>query len=250
MRDNQPLMLAILFAGAAIAGALVFFSTQFGISNSNKEEILQIVDEYTVGAIKGDIIPGQYQDDYTAPTPPAAPQPETITADDDAMLGDAKAELTIIEFSDYECPFCKKFIDGAYQDIKSKYVKTGKVNLVFRDFPLSFHEGAVPAALAAECAKEQGDDTTYFAYHDLLFADQKLDRESLISYASKLNLDKEQFTSCLDDQKYLDEIQKDFKDGQIAGINGTPAFIIDGKVISGAQPFSVFQAAIDEALAK
>jgi len=248
--NDKVLMGAIIFAGVAIASALIFFALQFGGGTggllggggANEEEVLKIVDSYVVDLMANEIIPGQYQDDYVSP--------DEIGIENDAILGDKNAPLTIIEFSDYQCPFCKKFIDDAYQDIKKEYIETGKANLVFRDFPLGFHENALPAALAAECAKDQGTDETYYSYHDKLFAEQKLDREALITYASELDLDTEEFTSCLDDQKFLDEVQKDMAEAQSAGISGTPGFLINGKVISGAQPFPAFKAAIDAALAE
>jgi len=242
-KENQPLLIAIIFTGAIIAAALVFFATQFaGNSGGNEDEVLKIVDSYVMDLMANEIIPGQYQDDYVSPA--------EIGVDDDAILGDENAKLTILEFSDYECPFCKKFVDGAYPEIKEKYIDTGKVNLVFRDFPLGFHKDAMAASLAAECAKDQGSDETYYQYHDKLFAEQKLDRASLISYASELELNTEEFTQCLDDQKFLSEIQHDMEEGQTAGITGTPGFIINGKIISGAQPFEAFEAAIEEALAE
>ena len=169
-------------------------------------------------------------------------------ADDDPFLGDADAPVTIVEFSDYECPFCARFYSQTLSQIKSNYIETGKVKFVYRDFPLGFHQQAVPAALAANCAGEQGK---YFEYHDKLFlgggAAGKTDADYK-TWAEELGLNVAEWETCLSDPAQAAEIQKDFRDGSAAGITGTPGFIINGQLISGAQPFSVFKQIIDAAL--
>jgi protein-disulfide isomerase len=166
--------------------------------------------------------------------------------EDDSVRGDKNAPVTIVEFSDYECPFCARFYADAYQQIKSVYIDTGKVKFVYRDFPLSFHQNAKKAAEAAECAGEQG---MYFEMHDKLFENGVSEGvDSYKKYAMEIGLDQEQFDSCLDSGAMASEVQKDFMDGQKAGVKGTPAFIINGELISGAQPFSVFQETIDSFL--
>ncbi|MBI3334227.1 DsbA family protein [Candidatus Pacearchaeota archaeon] len=180
------------------------------------------------------------------------PSPSGVTAanvdaDDDAVLGDSDAPVTIIEFSDYECPYCGKHYTETYPQLKREYIDTGKVKLVFRDFPLSFHPNALPAALAAECVKEKGGDDAYFAYHDILFENQAtLSTANMKAWADELgyNID-----SCLDSQKYADEVREDTADGSAAGVQGTPSFFINGRQLSGAQPYSAFKQAIDAALA-
>ena len=180
-----------------------------------------------------------------APTPPS-PTAE-VSIDDDAILGNRDAPVTIIEFSDYECPFCGRFHEQTFPQIKEEYIDTGKVRFVFRDFPLSFHENAQKASEAAECADEQGK---FWEYNEILFKNQdKLAVSDLKDYAKGLGLDETEFNSCLDSGKMASEVAKDMSEGQAYGVKGTPAFFINGKLISGAQPLSAFKQAIDAALA-
>lgn len=166
--------------------------------------------------------------------------------DDDAIEGNINAEVTIIEFSDYECPYCEKFYSQTLGQIRTNYVETGKVKIIFRDFPLSFHKNAQKAAEAAECAGEQGK---YYEMHDMLFGYGVVGGvESFKQYAKEIGLNEENFNTCLDSGKMKSEVQKDMSDGQKAGIAGTPAFFINGELITGAQPFSVFEQAIEAAL--
>tara|TARA_Y100000310_G_scaffold345030_1_gene461292 strand:+ start:3769 stop:5034 length:1266 start_codon:yes stop_codon:yes gene_type:complete len=171
-----------------------------------------------------------------------------ISIDDDEIKGDPGAPVTLIEFSDYECPYCARFASQTLVQIDEKYIKTGKVRLVFRDFPLGTHRNAQKAAEAAECAGEQGK---YYEYHDKLFENQKsLSIDNFKAWAGDLDLDIEMFNECLDNSEQADEVKKDLQDGQIAGVSGTPAFFINGKFISGAQPFEVFERIIESELAR
>ena len=183
----------------------------------------------------------------SAPSAPSAP-PVDMKAllDDDAVKGDPKAPVTIIEWSDYECPFCGRFYTETFGQIDEQYIKKGKVKLVYRDFPLSFHQQAQKAAEAAECAGEQGK---YYEMHNLLF-EQGVQGgvPGFKGFARQLGLNQAEFDSCLDSGKMASEIQKDMADGGRVGIQGTPGFIVNGQLISGAQPFSVFQQAIEAAL--
>lgn len=169
------------------------------------------------------------------------------TVDDDVILGDPNAPVTIIEWGDFQCPFCAQLFNTVEKQAREEYVKTGKVRWVYRDFPLSFHPAAMPAALAAECAKDQGK---YWLYHDALFENQAtIETLDYIKLASTLGLNTSTFKQCVDTQKYKDEIAKDTQDGVAAGVEGTPATFINGKLISGAQPYAVFKAEIEAALA-
>jgi len=197
----------------------------------------------TDSAVTGNVVANDAQP--TQPNNPT-PSPVKVEIDDDAVFGDKNAEVTLIEFSDYECPFCGKYYSETYSQIKKAYVDTGKVKIVFRDFPLSFHQNAQKSAEAAECAGEQNK---YFEMHDKLFENQQaLDVVSLKKYAQEIGLNVGDFNACLDSGKMVAEIKKDFADGQAAGVKGTPAFFINGKLLSGAQPFSAFQQAIDAEL--
>ena len=170
-----------------------------------------------------------------------------VSTDDDAVKGEEDAQVTIIEFSDYECPFCQRFYSQTLTQIQSQYIDTGKAKLVYRDFPLSnIHPQAQKAAEAAECAGEQGK---YYEMHDKLFENGvEGGIAGFKQYAQEIGLNTNEFNSCLDSGKMADEISKDFKDGQQVGVQGTPAFFVNGKLISGAQPFSVFQEAIEAEL--
>ncbi|RMF87411.1 MAG: thioredoxin [Nitrospinota bacterium] len=167
-----------------------------------------------------------------------------VSIDDDPIKGDPKAPITIVEFSDFQCPFCKRVLPTLRQ-VLSTY--QGKVRLVYRDFPLrSIHPYAQQGAEAANCAREQGK---FWEYHDAIFGDQEqLTPDKLSTYAQNLGLDMTAFKQCLSSRKYRDEVQKDIDDGERVGVSGTPAFFINGRLLSGAQPFSAFQEIIEEEL--
>lgn len=155
--------------------------------------------------------------------------------------------LEIIAFSDFQCPFCQSFWKGAYQEIKQKYIDTGKIRFVFRHYPLPFHQNAQKAAEAAECANRQGQ---FFPYHDLLFANMQsdgtgLDNASLKKYARDLGLDTTSFNQCLDSGATAEIVKKDFEAGNKAGVSGTPTLFINGKEVIGALPFSEFEKVIE-----
>ncbi len=181
-----------------------------------------------------------------APTPSAAAPTVEVSIDDDAILGDENAPVTIVEFSDYQCPFCGRFHQETLPQIKSQYIDTGKVRLVYRDFPLSFHPEATPAAIAANCAGEQGK---YYEFHDKIFENQaSLGSVSYKQWATELGLDINKWETCLSDPNQAAEIRADFNDGGSYGVQGTPAFFVNGKLVSGAQPFGVFQQLIEAEL--
>ena len=169
------------------------------------------------------------------------------TVDDDAVLGDEDAPVTIIEFSDYQCPFCGRFYSQTLPQIKSQYVDTGKVKIVFRDFPLtSIHPMAQSAAEATECVKKQGGDEAFWKMHDKIFENQaSLNNANLKAWAKEIGYD---ISDCLDSGEMKSEVQKDSQDATAAGGQGTPYFVINGVPISGAQPFANFQQIIEAEL--
>ena len=193
----------------------------------------------------------------TAPSQPTRPNIPTGIAtvsakeleDDDPYLGDKNAPVTIIEFSDFQCPFCARFRSQTFDQIKSEYIDTGKVKFVYRDFPLdSIHPNARPAAEAAQCAYDQDK---FWEYHDKIFENQQsLSAENYKKWATDLGLDTKKFNDCFDSGKYKDEESKDLVDATKSGGQGTPYFIIGKTPVSGAQPFANFQAAIEAELAK
>lgn len=194
---------------------------------------------------------------------PQQPSKGVASVDDDPVLGDKNAPVTIIEFSDYECPFCKRHFDETLPQIVKEYVETGKVKVVYRDFPLSFHDPmATKEAVGANCAREQGGDSKYFQYHDEIFTRTKsngngLSESDLTTIATDLGLNLSVFNTCLSDTSRVDEIKKDIADGISAGASGTPTFVIgkttnsgevEGDLVAGAQPYAAFKAIIDPLL--
>jgi len=162
----------------------------------------------------------------------------------DPVRGNMSNPIVIIAFSDYECPFCKK-AELTIRNIMQKY--DGRVVLIFKDFPLTqIHKDALNAALAAECAREQGK---YWDYHDYLFDNNdKLDIEFLKLYALEFNMSASQFNSCLENQKYKYEIDSDISAAKAAGVSSTPTFFINGISIVGAQPEEEFTKIINSEL--
>jgi len=182
--------------------------------------------------------------------------PKTISIDDDPMRGNPNAKITIVEFSDFQCPFCAKFHSDTLPLLMQNYINTGKVNLVFRDFPIeSIHPNAVPAAHASECADDQGK---FWEMHDMIFENQRnwqnlgvLESVDLFKkYAFDIGINGDEFDSCMSIAKHIDEIKKDLEDGQTYGVTGTPGFFVGNEEVGftkiiGAQPFSSFQRAIE-----
>jgi protein-disulfide isomerase len=209
----------------------------------------------------------------TVPAAPAQPAPAAPSApsnggipgdmielmDDDMKMGLDSAPVIIVEWSDLQCPFCRKFWTESFSQLKTDYIDTGEVQYVFRDFPLGFHAAAQKAAESTECADEQGKG---WEFHDKVYSEQnkqgvnagEFTVSDMKGWAKDIGLDSVKFDACLDSGKYASEVAKDMSDGQAAGIQGTPGFIVgkrDGssvKSISGAQPYSVFKSTIDSLL--
>lgn len=166
-----------------------------------------------------------------------------VSVDDDPSIGPEDAPITIVQFAEYQCPYCGK-AGEAVDQVMEKY--GDKVRMVYRDFPLSFHPRAIPAAVAANCAGDQGK---YWEMHKLLMSDQRaLEDADLTAHATTLQLDLAKWNTCREDPAQAAEVQKDFEDGQAAGVSGTPAFFINGVMLSGAQPYSEFERIIEREL--
>jgi protein-disulfide isomerase len=186
-----------------------------------------------------------------------AAQAGFIGVDDDPVLGNADARVTIIEFGDYQCPICRLFWKETLPRIRKEYVDTGKVKLVFRDFPLPVHSMAVPTAMATECAEDQG---RFWEYHDKVYREQdRRAREGEVAdfrandlkrWAADIKLDPVAFAECLDSGKYKQEVAADYAAAMGVGLGGTPVFFVNGRALFGAQPFAVFQKVIEEELKK
>ncbi len=156
--------------------------------------------------------------------------------------GPADAPVTVVEFTDYQCPFCMRHFRQTYPLLLREY--GDRVRYVVRNFPVI--QNSAKAAEAAECAFDQGK---FWDYHDRLFAgDRSLDRETLERYAEEVGLDKALFNECLESGRKSPVVRRDIEDGRRFGVGGTPAFFINGRVLIGAQPFEVFQYYIEEAL--
>jgi protein-disulfide isomerase len=164
-----------------------------------------------------------------------------VTADTTRVRGNPQAPITIVEFSDFQCPHCRD-AQKTVSDILEKY--RHKVRIAYRDFPLrQAHPQAQQAAEASRCAAEQGK---FWEYHDLLFANQsKLDEFALAEHAGKAGLDVERFSGCLGSGKFKTAVDEDVQAGMTAGVSGTPAFFINGVLVTGAQPVSTFEKIIE-----
>ena len=160
-------------------------------------------------------------------------------------LGAKDAPITMVEFGDFQCPFCRAS-ENSVKEVRQKY--GDKVRLVYMDFPLGIHQHAMDAANAARCAGEQDK---FWQYHDAMFADQsKLAPADLKASAAKLGLDAKKFDACLDKTKYQSQIQQDVAEGTKLGVTGTPTFFINGREITGAQPAQKFEEVIDDEMAR
>jgi len=234
-----------------LVGVASFFAGSY-TSNLNSNQISQEDLDETIAKLELKILQNQL------PTKQASP-PVKISVDDDPIIGNSDAPITIIEFSDFQCPFCARFHTQTLPLILEEYIKQGKVKLVFRDFPIqSIHPNALPASVAAECANDQGK---FREMHDILFEKQnewnKLETTEALSlfseYASSMQLDQKTFDSCLTSGKHIPEIQNDLNDGRDYGVTGTPGFFVGNEKIGftelkGAQPFDSFKKIIDAQL--
>lgn len=179
-------------------------------------------------------------------------EPVDVTVGDLPALGSPSAPVLVVEWGDYQCPFCGRLFEQVEPSIRSQYVETGKVRWAYRDFAFLGQE-SVDAGMAARCANEQGK---FWEYHDKLFNEQSgenqgaFSRDSLKRFARDLGLDTAKFNTCLDSEKYEDAVTADTNAGRDAGVSGTPTTFINGRIVNGAQPLSAFTAIIDEELKK
>ena len=183
------------------------------------------------------VAPTGFSSATNIPKPTGAKVNSQIATTDDPSIGPKNAKVTVVEFSDFQCPYCGE----AFPVIRElEVLYKDKVRFIYRDFPIvSIHDFALGAALAADCANEQGK---FWAYHDKLFTHQEnLDISSLKQYALQVGLDAVKFNKCLDTSKYQSEVESDFNDGVAAGVTGTPTWFIDGKKVEGVLSLDVFK---------
>ena len=160
-------------------------------------------------------------------------------------LGPADAPITIVEFSDYQCPFCRRWHEEVYEQLLAAY--PGKIRMVYRHLPLtSIHPDAQPAAEAAMCA---GDQDAYWPFHNKLFSSDSLSAATFVQYAQELSLNVEDFNACVTERKYKEAVESDIDFAVNLGVRSTPTFFINGLAIVGAQPLEVFKQVIDKELA-
>lgn len=186
-----------------------------------------------------------------APAVPTGPV-DVAERSDAPVIGNKNAEVVMYEFSDFQCPYCARFYKETLPQIKSEYVDTGKVKIVYRHFPLAFHPYAQKTAEAGECAARQGK---FEAMHNSMFENSTSDGinlsvDKLKGYANKIGLNTSKFNSCLDNGDTASVVSKDMADGSAAGVTGTPTFFINGRMLVGAMPFATFKQIIDEELDK
>ncbi len=185
----------------------------------------------------------------TNPTPSPSPSPSPTptpagpvkpVSDKDHILGNKNAKVTLIEYSDFECPFCSRHLPAIKQALKDF---PNDVRLVYRHFPLSFHPQATPAAVASECAAKLGGNDKFWTMHDKLFENQTtLGRDLYVRLAKEMGLKEADFTKCLDsDQDVKTRVSTDMMEGESAGVEGTPATFVNGKLVSGAVPYEMLK---------
>ena len=171
------------------------------------------------------------------------PRVEVAVADGTPFRGPADAPIVLVEYTDFQCPFCTR-IQPTLDEVMKRY--DGKIRHVFKQLPLPMHKEAQLAGAASLCAQDQGK---FWEYHDWLFANQRtLSRESMVAQPGVLGMDAEVFTACLDQGKYLATVRADMAEANSFGITGTPGFLINGRVLTGAQPIEDFEAIIDQEL--
>ncbi len=245
--NNMLKGIVAAIAIAAFLGGFAICSMGDNSDSLSADEIKEMIIK-----VKGSTMPQPTQ----MPNQPSTPQILQISLDDDPVKGDPDAPVTIVEFSDFQCPFCARFSTQTLPVLQEKYIDTGKVKLVYRDFPIDgLHANARPVHIASECADEQGK---FWEYHDVLFENQrqwnKLStsdlRAQLNQYATSMGLDTVSFDSCLLSQSIADEVNADYLQATQYGSTGTPTFFIGNEKngfvkLVGAQPFAAFQKVID-----
>lgn len=238
---------ALMIACLPPANAQVAQQSDPGISRQQADEILnelrqirQLLERQSPQAK-----PAQQQE------PPA--RHASLNLEGVPMLGAKDAPLTIVEFTDYQCPFCRQFHLTTFVELKKNYIDTGKARFFSHDLPLDFHSNALRAAQAARCANDQGK---FWPMRDLMGAHpDKLELESLLGYAGELKMDVGALKTCVESEKYKNAVQTDVLEAMKIGAEGTPAFVIgkstpegvDGTVMIGALPYAIFEQKLRDA---
>lgn len=238
-----------------MAGRLLTWSAH--PSAATAAQFQQVLDE--LKQIRATVERAPAQAPAPAPAQAAAPgQPQTVSVsiEGSPAMGQPDAPLTLVEFSDIQCPFCGRFHTQTFEQLKTNFIDKGLLQFVSRDLPLPFHGEAEKASLAARCAGDQG---RYWEMRDVMLKNPStLSTDTIMAQATALSLNMDQFKTCLDDQRYVEAVRKDASDAQAAGLSGTPSFVlgktsgntVQGVAIVGAQPYASFESKIKEMLPK
>ncbi len=236
-----------LFAGIATCTTLALIFIVWSITSGNGLALGAKAEAQVVNAnADAKQAPNQVAEE---PTVPAGPVKE-VDEKTDHILGPKNAKITLIEYSDFQCPYCNRHYSTMKQIMKDY---PNDVRLVYRHYPLSFHENAEKLAEGSECAGELGGNDAFFKYHDKVFeamAAGSFSANNIISFGKDLGLDETKFKACVDSGKYAAKIAKDMEEGSQAGVEGTPATFVNGRLISGAVPIAAFKTEIDAILKK
>jgi protein-disulfide isomerase len=245
----RALLAAVLMMGLALPGARAADTT--ATAESTDAAILK-----ELKAIRQLLERIEKQGSQKAGARRSRPTTATVAINNKPVMGSESAPVTVVEFTDYQCPFCLRFTNTTFPQLKRDYIDTGKVRWVALNLPLAFHKDAKKAAQAALCAGEQDKSKFWDMRLELFKHPRKLGEEHLPEHAASVGLDVDAFKACLASDRHLDDIEQDAKDARAVQLTGTPSFIIGktatdkitGQVVVGAQPLRVFSAAINKAL--
>jgi len=251
MKNGFLRYLAAFAAAAALLGGATLVRAQ-GITSDQAQQILDELKAIRKTLEQRPLAPAPAQ-------PQAQPQSDKVSmafTPGGFSVGKDDAPLVLVEYTDYQCPFCQRFHTDAYAQLKTNYIDTGKLRFVSRDFPLAFHENARQSAVAARCAAEQGK---YWEFrHTMIINASQLQPDKIVGYAQNASMDVDKFKTCVTSDKYRAAIDKDVAEGTAAGVSGTPSFVLgrvengklEGVRLVGAMPYGQFEAKIKEMLAQ
>lgn len=234
MIQKYSVAIAVVISGVIISGAVVY---------TKNSAPLNVTSGFKTGDAKQAAQPAANNQPAAQPAPKANPTANFDITKENHVRGDFSAPITIVEFSDFECPFCNRFHPTVKQALEEY---PDKVRWVYKHFPLSFHPNAQPAAEASECAAEQGK---FWEFADGIFENQSSMGEDFYKeLAGSVGVNQGQFDECVSSRKYQSKVEADFKEGQAAGVRGTPGSFVNGVSVSGAVPYSALKAQIETAI--
>lgn len=248
--NNKNLIITIIGCSVILLGSVLFFGLEVLKRPVLNEETLktQIYEGIKAFVLESSREMEQQPDD-SLPSEPV--DMSSIINKNDPVLGDKNAPVTIVEFSDFQCPYCGIYSKNVYPQIEEEYIKTGKVKYIFKHFPLNGHAEAYPSALATECVRSLAGDEYFYKFHDVLFANQKdLSTDLYEKFVQDEGIKLVLYKECFGTDQFKEDIYADQQTGSSIGVTGTPAFVINGTVMIGAQPYENFKALIDQELNK